>query len=158
LNLPSSLLAGFAGTLFITTLEAGAQQLRFTRMSVPYLLGSIFTPQRERARLIGFLVHLFNGQIFALLYVAVFDALGRVSASLGALLGLFHAVVVLLVVMPLFPAIHPRIASHDQGPTLLRQIEPPGPLALHYGFSTPLVVLVAHVLFGAVIGALYRFR
>ena len=157
-NWPASLLAGFAGTLLLTTLEAGAQQLRLSRMSIPYLLGSAFTPDRDRARIVGFLVHLVNGQLFALLYVAVFDALGRVSVGLGALLGLLHSAVVLLVVIPLMPAIHPRIASMEQGPTELRQIEPPGPLALHYGFTTPLVVVVAHLLFGMVIGALYHLR
>jgi uncharacterized membrane protein YagU involved in acid resistance len=158
MNWPSSLFAGFAGTLILTTLEAGAQQLRLSRMSIPYLLGAAFTPSRDRARLIGFIVHLVNGQLFALLYVAAFDALGTVGVGLGAALGLMHAAVVLLVVMPLMPAIHPRIASLEQGPTELRQIEPPGPLALHYGFSTPLVVVVAHAIFGMVIGALYHFR
>ena len=36
MNWPSSLLAGFAGTVVLTTLEAGAQQMRLTRMSIPY--------------------------------------------------------------------------------------------------------------------------
>jgi hypothetical protein len=48
---------------------------------------------------------------------------------------------------------------HDhQGPTAARQIEPPGPFAIHYGFSTPLMVVVGHVIFGAVIGYLYHFK
>ena len=63
MNWPSLLLAGLAGTLVLTTLEAGAQQLHLTRMSLPYLLGAAFTPSRDRARVVGFLVHLVNGQV-----------------------------------------------------------------------------------------------
>ncbi|HTO97411.1 MAG TPA: hypothetical protein VMK66_10250 [Myxococcales bacterium] len=151
---PPSLLAGFAGTLLLTSLEAGAQQLHLTRMSMPYLLGTAFTASRDRAKVIGFFTHLVNGQLFALLYVAVFRATGHSGALWGALLGLIHSAVVLLVVMPLLPSLHPRMASAQQGPTDLRQIEPPGPMALHYGLSTPLMLVVSHVIFGMVVGGL----
>jgi len=149
-----SLLAGFAGTLVLTTLEAGAQQLNLTRMSVPYLLGTAFTRSRDRAKVIGFFTHLVNGQLFALLYVAIFHALGQGGILRGAFIGLVHSAVVLLVVMPLLPSIHPRMASLHQGPTHLRQLEPPVPFALHYGVSTPVVVVLSHVVFGALVGAL----
>lgn len=158
MNWPSSLLAGFVGTLVLTSLEAGAQQLHLTRMSIPYLLGAAFTPNRDRAKVLGFFVHLVNGQLFALLYVAIFDALHEVSILRGAMIGLGHAAVVLLVVVPLLPAMHPRIATLEQGPTDMRLIEPPGPLALHYGLSTPATIVVAHVIYGMVIGWLYHFR
>jgi len=155
-NWSSSLLAGFAGTVLLTTLEAGAQQLHLSRMSLPYLLGAVFTPGRDRAKVIGFFAHLLNGQLFALLYVAIFRATGEATALRGAVIGLVHAAVVLLVVVPLLPAIHPRMASLHQGPTELRQIEPPGPMALHYGVTTPLAVVIAHVVFGLAVGGLYR--
>ena len=156
MNWSSSLLAGFVGTLLLTTLEAGAQQLHLSRMSIPYLLGAAFTPGRDRAKVIGFFAHLINGQLFALLYVAIFRATGEATALRGAIIGLVHAVVVLLVVVPLLPAIHPRMASLHQGPTELRQIEPPGPMALHYGVTTPLAVVIAHIVFGLAVGGLYR--
>lgn len=153
-----SLLAGFAGTLVLTTLEAGAQQLNLTRMSVPYLLGAAFTRNRDRAKVVGFFTHLVNGQLFALLYVAIFRALGEGGVLRGAFIGLVHSAIVLLVVMPLLPSIHPRMASLHQGPTDLRQLEPPGPFALHYGVSTPLVVVLSHIVFGALVGALAPIR
>ena len=158
LNWPSSLLAGFVATLALTTLEAGAQQLHLTRMSMPLLLGMAFTPSRDRARVVGFFVHLVNGQLFALLYVALFDAMGVVSIARGAAMGVAHSAILLLVGIPLLPALHPRIASIEQGPVGIRQIEPPGRLALHYGIGTPLVLVVSHVLYGMVIGWLYHFR
>ncbi|TMA42781.1 MAG: hypothetical protein E6J82_08385 [Deltaproteobacteria bacterium] len=156
MNWTSSLLAGFVGTVLLTTLEAGAQQLHLSRMSIPYLLGAAFTKGRDRAKVIGFFTHLLNGQLFALLYVAIFRATGEASALRGAIIGLVHAVVVLLVVVPLLPFIHPRMATLHQGPTELRQIEPPGPMALHYGVTTPLSVVIAHIVFGVAVGGLYR--
>jgi hypothetical protein len=158
LSWSGSLLAGFAGTLVLTTLEAGAQQLNLTRMSVPYLLGAAFTRNRDRAKVVGFFTHLVNGQLFALLYVAIFRALGEGGVLRGAFIGLVHSAIVLLVVMPLLPSIHPRMASLHQGPTELRQLEPPGPFALHYGVSTPLVVVLSHIVFGALVGALAPIR
>jgi hypothetical protein len=155
-NWTSSLLAGFVGTVLLTTLEAGAQQLHLSRMSIPYLLGAAFTKGRDRAKVIGFFTHLLNGQLFALLYVAIFRATGEATALRGAIIGLVHAAVVLLVIVPLLPAIHPRMASLHQGPTELRQIEPPGPMALHYGVTTPLAVVIAHIVFGLAVGGLYR--
>jgi uncharacterized membrane protein YagU involved in acid resistance len=119
------LLAGFIGTLVLTSLEAGAQQLHLTRMSLPYLLGAVFTPSRDRARVIGFFAHLINGQIFALIYVAILRAVGDSDVWRGAVLGFAHSLIVLLVFVPLLPIVHPRMARTHQGPNDLRQIEPP---------------------------------
>jgi hypothetical protein len=47
------------------------------------------------------------------------------------------------------------MASEQQGPTLTRQLEPPGFLALNYGFQTPISVIIAHIIFGVVLGAFY---
>jgi hypothetical protein len=150
------LLAGFAATLVLTSIEAGSQQARLTRMSIPYLLGSMFAAGREKAKLVGFFVHLVNGQVFAFVYVAFFHAWGAAGAFRGLLLGVVHAAVVLLVVLPLFPSFHPRMASEEQGPTVTRQLEPPGALGLHYGASTPLFVVLGHAAYGLLLGLLYR--
>lgn len=152
----SWLLSGFVATLVLTAISAGSQQLRLSRMSIPYLLGTMFTPGREKAKLVGFLVHLVNGQVFALLYFALFHALGGGGIWRGLVLGIGHAAIVLLIVVPLLPSVHPRMASEHQGPTVTRQLEPPGALALHYGATTPLFVLLGHAAYGMLLGALYK--
>jgi hypothetical protein len=48
------------------------------------------------------------------------------------------------------------MASEEQGPTVTRQLEPPGPLALHYGTSTPLFVVLGHAAYGIILGVLYK--
>ena len=157
MNVGSWLLWGFVATIVLTTLMSASQGFGFTRMSLPYMLGTMFTPSRDRAKLIGFFFHLVNGWLFSLIYVAAFHLWGEITWWLGGLTGLVHASFVLTAGMWLMPGLHPRMASEQQGPTLVRQLEPPGFLALHYGYQTPVSVIIAHVVFGLILGACYRF-
>ncbi|SRR5579871_4437715 len=151
-----TLLGGFAGTVVLTTLMAGSQGLGLTRMNLPYMLGTMFTPNRDRARFIGFLVHFFNGWIFATIYAAAFRHWRRATWWLGAAIGLVHSLFVLVAAMPVLPALHPRMADEQRGPTPTRQLEPPGFLARNYGYRTPISVVLAHVLYGGVLGLFWR--
>lgn len=158
MNWSSWALWGFASTVVLTSLLAGSQGLGMTRMNLPYLLGTIFTPNRDKAKLIGFFFHFGNGWIFSLIYVAAFHAFGRSTWWFGALTGLVQAIFVLTMLMPILPAFHPRMANEQYGPTIVRQLEPPGFLGLHYGIRTPVSVIVAHVIFGAILGAFYTIK
>ncbi|MFO7156394.1 MAG: hypothetical protein DIU72_007265 [Pseudomonadota bacterium] len=157
MNTSSWLLWGFVGTVVLTTIMAGSQGMRLTRMNIPFMLGTMFTPSRDRAKLVGFLVHLLNGWAFSLVYVAAFHALGRATWWLGLGIGFVHASFVLTAGMQFLPGLHPRMASEHHGPTVVRQLEPPGFLALNYGVRTPVSVLIAHLAFGWILGAGYRF-
>lgn len=155
MNLGSWLLWGFVGTIVLTSIMAGSQGLHLTRMNLPYMLGTIFTPSRDRAKLLGFLVHVLNGWAFSLVYVTSFHALGKATWWLGGIVGLVHAAFVLTAGMQIIPGLHPRMASEQHGPTVVRRLEPPGFLALNYGVRTPISVAVAHVAFGMLLGAGY---
>lgn len=156
MNVVGWLLWGFVATLVMTALMTAGQAARLTRMSLPYLLGTMITPNRDRAVLAGFAFHLVNGWLFALVYVAVFHSWGLATWWAGTAIGAVHAAFVLTFGMVMFPALHPRIASEQQGPTMRRQIEPPGFLALHYGIQTPVSLLAAHLVFGGLLGAFYH--
>jgi hypothetical protein len=149
------LLWSFVATLALTSVMAGSQGLRLSRMNLPYMLGSMFTPNRDRAKVIGFVFHLVNGWIFSLFYVAAFHSWDRATWWAGAAIGLVQAVLVLTVLVSLLPSFHPRMATEQKGPTVTRQLEPPGFLALNYGYQTPVSVLLAHVIYGAILGAFY---
>ncbi len=153
MNWGNWLLWGFVSTVVLSVIVSAGQGLGLTRMNMPYLLGTLFTPNRDRAKLIGLGCHFLSGWLFALIYFAAFHALGRATWWLGALAGLVHAAFVLMVGMPVLPALHPRMANEQYGPTVVRQLEPPGFLGLHYGIGTPISVLLAHVAFGAILGA-----
>ena len=155
MNWGSWLLWGFVATVVLTTLLAGSQGMGMTRMNVPYLLGTMVTANRDRAKLIGVLLHFINGWLFSLIYVAAFQLIGRSTWWFGGLIGLVHGAFVLAVALPALPALHPRMANEQYGPTVARQLEPPGFLGLHYGIRTPISVLVAHTIFGVILGAFY---
>ena len=149
---------GFAATIVLTSLMAGSQALGLTRMNIPYMLGTMVTPDRDRAKLVGFGVHMLNGWLFACVYAAAFQSLRRATWWLGAAIGLVHGLFVLVAGMVLLPALHPRMASEQQGPTPTRQLEPPGFMALNYGRRTPISVMLAHLVFGGILGAFYRLK
>jgi hypothetical protein len=108
----------------------------------------------DRARVAGFFIHLANGWGFALGYAAVFAATGEATWWAGALLGALHGAVALLVIVPLLPGVHPRMASERAGLSHGAALEPPGLLGLNYGRETPVVTLLAHVAFGIALGLL----
>jgi hypothetical protein len=157
-NVPAWLAAGFTGTVLLTLVLAGSQGLGLTRMSLPYLLGTMIVPDRDRARVLGVVVHLVNGWIFSLAYTGLFHASGLFTWWAGAAAGAVHGAFVLAVGMPALPGIHPRMASATAGPTTTAPLEPPGFLARNYGTRTPIATFLAHVVYGAVIGAMYAPR
>jgi hypothetical protein len=145
---------GLIATAALTAVLLGAQLAGLTRLDIPLMLGTVFVADPDRARVVGSMVHLVNGYAFALGYAAAFAVAGEATWWGGALLGLVHAAIALLVIVPLLPALHPRMASVLTGLNTEAGLEPPGLLALHYGRETPIVTIVGHVAFGAALGAL----
>lgn len=144
---------GIAATVTLTGIMVGAQLSGLSRMDIPLILGTLFTDRPDRARFLGFLVHVVNGQVFALGYAGAFTLLGQASWWLGALFGLWHGLAALTLLVPLIAGVHPRVASDRSGPSLDAVLEPPGLLSLNYGRETPIVALIAHVVYGAILGA-----
>jgi hypothetical protein len=147
-------LFGLVATAVLTTVMIVAQLVGWTRLDFPLMLGTIFTGDPDRARILGFFVHLAIGEGFALGYAAVFALLGTATWWLGAVFGLLHAAVALTILVPLLPGIHPRMASDRAGPRSASVLEPPGLLGLNYGAETPAVAIVAHLVFGIALGVL----
>jgi hypothetical protein len=145
---------GLIATAALTAVMIGAQLAGFTRLDLPLMLGTIVIPDPDRARVAGSLIHLVNGQGFALGYAAVFAATGEATWWAGGLLGVLHGAVALLVILPLLPGIHPHMASERAGLSSGAALEPPGLMGLNYGRETPLVTMLAHVLFGVSLGLL----
>ena len=152
----SYFLWGFLATLVLTGGMYAAQEAGLSRMSIPFLLGTAWTTDRRKAEAIGLATHFLNGLLFAVFYVMGFELLGQATWWLGALGGAAHAFVVLTAGMHLLTAVHPNMADDRQGPTPTRWLEPPGLLGLNYGRRTPLVALVMHVVYGAILGAFYQ--
>ncbi|HZR26797.1 MAG TPA: hypothetical protein VFA59_24600 [Vicinamibacterales bacterium] len=153
----SSFAGGFLGTLVMTTMMRGAAELGLTRMDLAFLLGTSVTDNRRKAKALGYLFHFVLGVGFAILYGALFTIIGWSSWWLGALIGaaqaLFTATVLVNV---LLPVVHPRMATPDTAANDIALIEPPGFLMLNYGRNSFLITLLAHVAYGAIVGAVVR--
>ena len=158
MNWSSWVLWGFLSTLLLTIVSEATEGLGLTRMNFPYMLGTMFTPNRDKAKLYGFGIHVVWGWLFSLIYIFAFQSLGAAGWWRGAVIGIVHALFVLVVVMGLMPGLHPRMANQQHGPEAQNMLEPPGFLALHYGVTTPLAVIASHALFGAMLGMFYHLK
>lgn len=147
------LLWGLVATIVMTTLLQGSQQIGWSRLSLPFLLGTCITERRPWATVLGYIFYTIGGWLIAFLYFALFSAIGRADVWIGALVGFVHSAFLLIVFLPVLSYLHPRMASEYSGPDSLRKLEPPGSIGLHYGRPTPVITLIGQTLYGAILGA-----
>jgi len=143
---------GLLATVAMTTVLQGAQGMGLSRLSLPFLVGTFFTGNRRWAVALGFAVYVIGGWLFAFTYFALFASLGVYTWWMGLIVGLLHGLFLLTAALPVLPYIHPRMASEYDGASAVRQLEPPGFMALNYGFRTPLTTLAGQGLYGTVLG------
>ena len=152
-SLWGALVGGAVGTIVLTSGLRVAQELGVTRMDIPLLLGTIFTDRRDRASVIGYVIHFFNGLVFALAYYGVFRAVGHAGWLFGAALGLVHAALAGgLLLTVLLPAAHPRMGTPWTDAEETPLLEAPGFLLANYGRRTVIWTLFGHIVFGAIVG------
>jgi uncharacterized membrane protein YagU involved in acid resistance len=152
------ILWGLIATVAMTSVLEGSRGFGFSRMSLPFLVGSFFTGNRRWALIVGFFVYTIGGWLFAFLYYFLFASIGIYTWWFGALAGLVHGVFLLVTALPLLPFVHPRMASEYHGATTIRQLEPPGFLAMNYGYGTPLSTLLGQILYGATLGGFLQLQ
>jgi len=149
-----ALAGGFLGTLVLTTALSAGSQLRLTRMDIPFLLGTACTENRTRARVVGYALHFLAGILFALVYYAAFVVLGRAGWALGLIFGFAHALFSgTTLVNVLLPAVHPRMGTPSSAADSAPLLESPGFMLLNYGRPTPVLTILAHMAYGAIVGA-----
>ena len=133
-----------------------ASELGWTRMDLPFLLGTAVTADRVRAKAAGYALHFVFGLVFALAYYAVFAVIGQLGIRARRA-----------------PRPRPRArspaprSSTSCSPSSTRAwarastppdrrplLEPPGFMLRNYGRQTPLATIVSHVAYGAIVGGL----
>jgi hypothetical protein len=156
--LPYLLLWGLLATVAMTAILEASQGLGYSRMSLPFLVGTFFTGTRPRAFVVGFTLYVIGGWLFAFLYFLLFASVDLYSWWFGALAGALHGIFLLVCAFPLLPFVHPRMASEYHGVTARRQLEPPGFLGMNYGYRTPATTLLGQVVYGATLGAFVQLH
>jgi hypothetical protein len=149
---------GLIATVAMTSILEASRGLGFSRLSLPFLVGTFLTGQRKWAMVCGFAVYTVGGWLFAFLYFLLFASVSIYTWWFGALVGLIHGIFLLVAALPLLPFVHPRMASEYHGATVTRQLEPPGFLALNYGYGTPFSTLVGQTVYGATLGGFVQLH
>lgn len=155
MDISNAILWGFSATVVLTIIMAASKPLGLSRMDIPFLLGTMFTSNRNRAPFYGLIAHILIGWVFTFIYVAAFESLGVKNWWFGMLIGLVHGLFVLSAGLQVLSAFHPRMAHPYEGPTATRLLQPPGYFALNYGTGTPIITVLAHLIYGLILGIFY---
>jgi hypothetical protein len=148
-----ALAGGAVGTIVLTSMLRFAQELGWTRMDIPLLLGTVFTDRRGPASVLGYAIHFTNGLLFAFAYYLIFRAVSHAGWVFGAAIGVVHGFLAGgALVTVLLPAIHPRMGTPWSDAEETPLLEPPGFLLMNYGRRTALWTLLAHIAYGAIVG------
>lgn len=123
--------------------------LGFTQFSFEQYLGSLFmVPYPHQRWTLGLLLNWVVGGAFGTFYAWCFEfQTHRASARIGARIGLIHAVIAAAVLFPFLNIIHGFV-----GTELYSNF---GFFGSGLGSATVVILLVAHVMYGATVGLFY---
>lgn len=146
----SIILAGLVATAVMTVLMYMGKAMGM-KMDMPRMLGLMFTGPENTGMVytLGLMAHFMIGVVLAIGYALAFNLLG-VSANWfwGAIFGVVHGIMA-GIMMAMMLAMHPRMGEG-------RALEPPGPFGIRYGSMIPVGLMMLLLIYGAVIGWLYR--
>jgi uncharacterized membrane protein YagU involved in acid resistance len=145
----SAILAGMVGMTAMTILMYMGKAMGMP-MDMPRMLGSmVVDPEGGTAVVIGLIIHFMMGVVFAIVYALLFDAFGIDPSWLwGALFGAAHGVAAGMA-MGMMPAMRPRMGAG-------KALSAPGFFGRNLGAMVPVGFIALHVIFGAVVGGIYR--
>jgi hypothetical protein len=139
----AGVVAGGVMSIFMALCRATA----FTILNLEMTLGSLFTASLNAATwLLGFLISLALCGGIGLLYREAFRRIGGAGPLLGAALGVVHWLAG-GVFLTFLGNVHPLIPN---------ALPTPGPFALNLGTVSAAVFFLGHLIFGAVVGAVYK--
>ncbi len=148
-----ALFSGFVATVAMTMVMMAGRAMGMTTMDMPLILGGMVTADGSRARRLGLAIHvvMMGTVAFGVVYAALFTLLDSDAALTGVAIGLVHGLLFGLMVLPMMPAIHPRMKASADG----FHLDPPRIMGATYGRGTGIGLLLAHATYGLVIALVY---
>jgi hypothetical protein len=144
---PRVVVTGIVATMALTAALALGPLIGAPPLNLPLWDGTFFTLNLTLAVALGYLAHFAIGVALALVYLqGVAPRLGGEPWLRGAVFGLLVWVALLLVGLPLFDALDPLVENG--------LMAAPGFLAMNLGLSGALMLLVGHLVYGAILGGL----
>src|SRR5690625_2696439 len=120
------LLWSVLATAVLTAIMGMSQGFGWSRISLPYMIGTLVSKHRSGAMIGGMALHFIVGVVFAFAYIGIFVSINIGTWWFGGLLGFIHGAFVLSVAMPLLDRKSTRLNSSHHGPTPTRTLRPPG--------------------------------
>lgn len=148
-----ALLAGVIGAMAMLPVIYGGLAMGMTKMDLLRTLGSMVQPKGSDATIygIGLMMHAMMGAAFGLVHAGLLHAFdpssGGAAVGLGILIGAVHGTIVTGVMPMMLTMGHPLVKDGT--------ITAPGPAMTGFGKMTPMGLVVAHVAYGLVTGAIY---
>ena len=145
MNLLSAVISGILGTLAISMVMAVAPKMGMPKMDIVDMLSTMFGKPN---RVLGWMMHLMMGVVFALVYVFLWSiGIGSAGWLSGLIFGAGHWMIVGLM-MGLIPIMHVGIKNGD--------VEAPGLWMTKQGGMLSFVGgLMGHMVFGLVVALVY---
>jgi hypothetical protein len=144
LNWSSAVSAGLVGTVVATGLLYAGNIAGLTGMDALKMLGAILVSPGSNPYVMGAVIDLIAGIVFAVGYAFIYTETGIDSWSgSGAMIGLVHGIIATLLL------------SHLSGNPSWRIPSPEVSLMSGIG---PVAFVAVHVLYGAIVGSIYRDR
>lgn len=145
MNILGAIIAGLVGTLAISMVMALAPKMGMPKMDIVDMLSTMFGKPN---RVLGWMMHLMMGIVFALIYSFLWTAgFGNATWLNGLLFGAGHWLIV-GVMMAVIPMMHVGIKNGD--------VDPPGLWMTNQGGMMAFVGgLMGHMVFGLVVALLY---
>jgi uncharacterized membrane protein len=142
--------AGLWATVLMTLFYTWALWVGWLHLDFALLLGDVVMPRRRLSVVVGLILHLVSGTIFAILYAALFQVVGLQPTGIALLVGAGFGVFHFLLAMPLI---------HLAGNLGARHRRPgeanPGEWGINYGPQEAALRLVGHMLYGAAMAGIY---
>lgn len=150
INWSRAFIGGFIGVSLMMAFVDIFAMMGWTAFTFEAYLGSLFYPGTygPRGWIVGLIANWVVGSLIGILYGYFFEyVFSRANAGIGALTGLIHAVVAGLTLFPFFTITHEWLGTD--------RFETFGFLGSALGPATFVILLLAHVLYGMVMGLIY---
>jgi hypothetical protein len=139
--------AGVIGAIVMTIITIMARAMGMPA-NLEMMLGTMLgSPPSAMAWVMGLIIHLVAGGVFALIYAAGFEYwIHHASWLVGLGFGVIHTLFSGLVVLGMLPAIHPLVPE---------MMPAPGVFMVNLGTKGVVAFAVLHLIYGAIVGAMY---
>ena len=148
MNIVGAIVAGLVGTIVMSMLLLMAPKMGMPKMDIVGMLGAMFSKESNTA--LGWVMHLMNGVIFAVVYVALWSAgIGSATWLNGVIFGVVHWLIVGLM-FGMVPMMHVGVkAGTVPAPGLY--------MTANGGMMSFVGGLMGHVVYGLVVALTYGF-